>query len=337
MATDRWLIDPKKEQYKANLHSHSVLSDGKLTPEELRDAYKDKGYSILAITDHEYPKSHNDLTTDDILMLTGYEAYIRPSRICRFDRFKPEIHINLIAKDKDNEGIVAYDPLYCKYMPLPKALLAKHLGNIGSRKFTCLYIQKFIDVASKNGYLVSLNHPCWSMQDTKDLKKLQGFWSMEIFNTSSMKTSGYAENMPVYDALLRSGEKLFCHGSDDNHNKRPMEDPLSDSFGAWTMVSADKLDYKSVIKALEKGDFYASTGPVIHSIVISGNEVTVKTSEAKYIRMHMTPKYAKTSYDKKGGTITEGKFKLPEDASYIYFSVTDKNGGKAYTHAFDIK
>lgn len=336
MAT-RWLIDPKKKQYKANLHSHSTLSDGKLTPEELKKLYKDNGYDILAITDHEYPKSHNDLSDKDFLMVTGYEAYIRPSRICRFNRFKPEIHINLIAKNKDNEGIVAYDPFYCKYMPLPKAIIAKHYGNIGSRKFTTSYIQKFIDTAKANGYLVSLNHPVWSMQDVKSVLKLRNFWSMEIFNTSSMKTSGYAENMPLYDMYLREGVRMFVHGSDDNHNKRAVGDPLCDALGSWTMVSSDKLDYKSVITAMEKGDMYASTGPSIYSIGIDGGEVTVKTSEAVFIRMHMTPKYAKTVYDKKGKTVTEAKFKLPEDASYIYFSVTDKSGGKAYTHAFDIK
>lgn len=333
----RWLIDPKKKQYKANLHSHSTMSDGKLTPEELKKAYKDKGYDILAITDHEYPKSHADMSEKDFLMLTGYEAYIRPSRICAFNRFKPEIHINLIARDKDNEGIVAYDPFYCKYMPIHKAVAARHYGNIGSRKFTVLYLQKFIDLANSSGYLVSLNHPCWSMQDYKDIKKLNGFWSMEIFNTSSMKTSGYAENMPLYDSLLRDGKRMFVHGSDDNHNKKPMSDPMSDSFGAWTMISADKLEYKAVTDALAVGDMYASTGPVIESICIDGNEVKVKTSEAKFIRMHMTPKYAKTVYDKKGGNVTEATFKLPDDASYIYFSVTDGDGGKAYTHAFDIK
>ena len=336
MAT-RWLIDPEKKQYKANLHSHSTLSDGKLTPEELKKLYKDNGYDILAVTDHEYPKSHNDLTDKDFLMVTGYEAYIRPSRICKFNRFKPEIHINLIAKDKDNEGIVAYDPFYCKYMPLPKAITAKHYGNIGSRKFTTSYIQKFIDTANSHGYLVSLNHPVWSMQDVKSVLKLRNFWSMEIFNTSSMKTSGYAENMPLYDMFLREGVRMFVHGSDDNHNKREVTDPLCDALGSWTMVSSGKLDYKSVITAMEKGDMYASTGPSIYSIGIEGGVVTVKTSEAAFIRMHMTPKYAKTVYDKKGKTVTEAKFKLPEDAFYIYFSVTDKNGGKAYTHAFDIK
>ena len=39
-------------------------------------------------------------------MLTGYEAYIRPSPTCEFDLFKPEIHLNLLAKDPHNTAII---------------------------------------------------------------------------------------------------------------------------------------------------------------------------------------------------------------------------------------
>ena len=83
-------ISKSKPQYKANLHCHSTLSDGKLTPEELKAAYKSAGYSILAITDHENPHDHSDMTEDDFLMLTGYEAYIRPSETGTYDQFQPK-------------------------------------------------------------------------------------------------------------------------------------------------------------------------------------------------------------------------------------------------------
>ena len=53
-----YFISQDKKQYRANLHAHSTLSDGKLSPEELKRAYRAQGYSILAITDHEHPKSH---------------------------------------------------------------------------------------------------------------------------------------------------------------------------------------------------------------------------------------------------------------------------------------
>lgn len=38
--------------YKANLHCHTTLSDGKLTPEEIKEAYKSRGYQVVAFTDH---------------------------------------------------------------------------------------------------------------------------------------------------------------------------------------------------------------------------------------------------------------------------------------------
>ena len=38
-----YLIDPKKKQFKANFHSHSTHSDGALTPEEMKAAYKAHG------------------------------------------------------------------------------------------------------------------------------------------------------------------------------------------------------------------------------------------------------------------------------------------------------
>ena len=328
------------KQFKANLHSHSTLSDGKLTPEELVKNYKEKGYSILAITDHEYPCLHNEFTTQDFLMINGYEAYIRPSKLCMFDKFAPEIHLNLIAKNPDNNAIVAYDPVYCKYMPLPKAVAAPHAGKIGSRSFSVPYIQSFINEANQAGYLVSLNHPCWSMQETAQLEHLNNLWSVEVFNTGSMLISDYAENMPVYDFLLRHDKKVFCHGADDNHNKKPFGDMMCDSFGAWTMVMADSLKYDDVIKALEQGKFYATTGPTINHLEFTKGlkpKVHLECTSAKRITMHITPKYSKVVYDSEGGDVTSADFTVPVDAKYVYFSVTGSStsgGGKAYTHAF---
>ena len=333
-------ISRDQKQYKANLHSHSTHSDGKLTPEELVEVYKKEGYSILAITDHEYPCVHKKLSSKDFLMITGYEAYIRPSKLCVYDKYSAEIHLNLIAKDPDNNAIVAYDPLFCKYMPLPKAVVAPHVGKIGPRKFSVPYIQEFINEANKAGYLVSLNHPCWSMQETAQLEHLDGIWSVEVFNTGSMLTSDYAENMPVYDFLLRHGKKFYCHGADDNHNKLPFGDMLCDSFGAWTMVMADSLKYKDVIDALEKGKFYATTGPVIKHLEIKPGikpVVHIECTNAKRITMHMTPKFTKVVYDKDGKGVMTADFTVPKDAPYVYFSITgssEAGGGKAYTHAF---
>ncbi len=39
--------------YMANLHSHTIYSDGRAEPDQLINAYADAGYAILAITDHD--------------------------------------------------------------------------------------------------------------------------------------------------------------------------------------------------------------------------------------------------------------------------------------------
>lgn len=41
------------ENFKANLHSHTIYSDGRAEPEELVQIYAKAGYHILAITDHD--------------------------------------------------------------------------------------------------------------------------------------------------------------------------------------------------------------------------------------------------------------------------------------------
>lgn len=49
----KYLLPKSGSFYKANLHCHSTVSDGKLTPEELKKIYKEKGYSVIAYTDHD--------------------------------------------------------------------------------------------------------------------------------------------------------------------------------------------------------------------------------------------------------------------------------------------
>ena len=151
-----YLISPDKKQYKANLHCHSTCSDGKKTPEELKELYKSHGYSILAITDHETPKSHNELTDDEFLMLTGYEAYIRPDPNGVVNHYGSEIHMNLFARDKNNENLICYNPHYLKYLPLEKHGEVKKVGSEEPRQYSVEYINKFIRTAKENGYIVEI-------------------------------------------------------------------------------------------------------------------------------------------------------------------------------------
>lgn len=327
-------ISKETRQYKANLHCHSNLSDGKLTLEALAAAYRERGYSVLAVTDHEAPWDHTELSTPELLMLTGYEAYIRPSPDCVIDRYGPEIHLNLLAKNPHNTTFIAYDPKFCKYMPHETAETRKKAGDLGPRRYDRAYIQAFIAAARAAGYLVTYNHPCWSMEDPNDILAYDGFFSMEVYNTGSALIGGYEWNMALYDRLLRHGRFVGVHGADDNHNKYPFGHPLCDSFGSWTMILAPELTYPAVVAALEEGRYYASTGPEITRLSFDGAGVRLECTPAARIVMHLSPKYAHNVCDPGGGAVTGADFVIPESAPYVYFSVLGKDGRAARTRAF---
>ena len=66
----QYLLPNEGTFYKANLHCHSTCSDGHLTPEELKEVYKAKGYSVLAYGDHNVLVDHSDLDEDGFLTFT---------------------------------------------------------------------------------------------------------------------------------------------------------------------------------------------------------------------------------------------------------------------------
>ena len=65
------LFGNKKSFYKANLHTHSDYSDGKYSVEELKNAYKEHGYSVVAFTDHEHLIDNSRLNDENFLAITS--------------------------------------------------------------------------------------------------------------------------------------------------------------------------------------------------------------------------------------------------------------------------
>jgi hypothetical protein len=80
----------------------------------------------------------------------------------------------------------------------------------------------------------------------------------------------------AFDDILRSGKKVRCIAADDMHS-------LKHGFGGWVCINADQLEYKTVMDALKKGDFYASTGPQIFSLVQENDVVKIRTSPCRQI------------------------------------------------------
>lgn len=327
-----YLISPEKKQYKANLHCHSNLSDGKRTPEQLKEMYKGHGYSILSITDHEYPCNHSDLNDEEFITITGYEAYIRPGH--KYNVYGKEVHINLFARDPENTSYVCYNPIYCKYMPLPKQLAAKKVGSQEERRFTVEYINKFVRNAKENGYICTYNHPWWSMENEETILQYEGFFSMEMCNYSSYLIARLEYNAALYDKMILAGKKIFCHSTDDNHNGSPDDSPACDSYGGFTMIMPEEFTYDSIYSAMEQGEMYSSMGPLFKEVSVEDGKLHVECSEVERITVFYGSKKPSRVLAPIGETVTSADFTIDPKAKFVRVSVSDSRGRFADTRAF---
>lgn len=326
------LFGNSKNFYKANMHCHSNLSDGKLTPEELKDLYKGNGYSILAITDHDSIRSHSYLDDEDFLTITSVELTIKPKLVsASVDRHMSLCHLNLYALEQDNEYNVCYSTDYDYYSSKErKEAILKANGGEYKREYSAKGVNKIISLANENGFIVCYNHPRWSLENYAQYSEYENLWAMEIFNTSSDKGGLFEYNEVAFDDFLRLGRRVFPISADDNHNASIP----GDSFGGFIMVNSDNLKYDDIMNSLKNGDFYASTGPEISEISVIDDVITVKCSNARSISLCTGGRRAERITAQNGDYVNEAKFKYTEDDVYFRIDVVDKEGNRANSRAY---
>lgn len=284
----KYLLPQVGKVFRANLHSHTNISDGSPTPEEMKEYYKSRGYSILSITDHNIIADHSYLNDEDFLTITGAEYNINQEDWANKRLWCKTYHLNFIAKRPDN--------LWQPFVLPAKESAQPYLDKVENGGITRVYsveaINAMIAEANRRGFMVMYNHPSWSLQDYTDYAGLEGVWSMEIANGDCIKAGyGDRDNSRVLTDMLNLGKRVFPVGGDDSHAP-------SHVGKAWTMIAAEKLEYGSVIEALEKGDLYASTGPEIHELSITDGVLTVKCSDAQAISLESGIRFAKRAVPK---------------------------------------
>ena len=334
MSSAHHLLPAVPKYFKANLHTHSTITDGKFSPQELKELYKKHGYQILAITDHNVVVDHSALNEDGFLMLTGAEFGISEPGQTPF--YKKSYHLNCISKRPDNN----WQPI----MPRsPRESAIPYLAKVESpdmlRSHNPESINEIIKKCNEHDYLVMYNHPVWSLHNYNDYATLKGLWAMEICNYNCLYSGRDTYSSMVYRDFLALGNRLFPVGCDDMHTIRT-------HAGAWIMVGAKALTYDSVIAALEKGDFYASTGPEIYSLSLDGATLRITCSAASSIAVESDCRFAKRVLPTQGEDfLQEATFDLTKwmegtvennltETAYIRLAVYDPQGNRAYTRAY---
>ncbi len=328
---------PEGNAYKANLHCHSTISDGRLTPQQLKDAYKAHGYSILAITDHELLLDHSDLNDKDFLTLTGYEISINQDLAhCGGDGARRKVcHINLFSPRPEYTKYVCYNPnAYNDHMR--ESLNA---ADVPEESYTRVYspegINDIVRIAHEAGFLTSYNHPTWSLETYEEYTRYKGFDMMEIVNAGCYIDGLDETNNHAYDEMLRAGRRLAASATDDNHNAHSFDSGMTDSFGGHVWIKAPALEYDCIWEALRYGDFYASNGgPEISALEVEDGTVRLVCGAARQIHMITGCRISACRRPKPGELLTEATFQLTGNEGYIRFEVTGPDGWRSFTRAY---
>ena len=324
------LFGAKKNFYKGNMHCHSNFSDGKLSPQELKDYYKSHGYSILSITDHEHLNNNFYLDDEEFLTITGCELAIKQfANESTLKNYRMKVcHLNIYAKEQDNDYNVCYDKVYDHYSAPERRKNFKLPEKDFGRVYSAEGINRLIKTANDNGFFVAYNHPRWSLENYGDYCNYEGLWAVEIYNTDCNKQGLYEYDINVVDDMLRDGKRVFCSSGDDNHNH------IDDSFGTFIMVNSDELKYKNIIDSLLLGDFYTSTGPEIFQISVEDMKVKINCSDAKQINITTLGRRSQSFAAKDNEALNEAEFNILESDGFIRISVLDKNGNRADSQSY---
>ena len=210
-----YLIPESGHFYKANLHCHTTVSDGSMTPEEVKAHYMANGYSIIAYTDHDVFLDRSDLAEEGFLPLNGFEAG-EDEKSGKPRGYGKTCHICFVAKDPGNLTI----PFYHR---------SKYLFGNGEqyrdqmrfdetqpdyiREYTPECVNDMIRRGKEAGFFVTYNHPSWSREDYHDYMGYRGMDAMEIRNYYLLDLNCRGEYNPVFRKYLEGISNQHLAGS----------------------------------------------------------------------------------------------------------------------------
>ena len=282
---------------RGNMHTHTLESDGDSPPEEVVRWYREHGYDFLVITDHD------KLTIVDgggLVMVPGEEITDRLP--------KKSLHVNAI-------GISSAIPPQRGTTPVE-------------------VLQNNIDAVRKAGGVPLINHPnfgwAFGVSELMSLK-LEAPTLLEIASGHPFVNAlGPPSVEEMWDALLTAGRRVWGVAVDDSHHlKRPWDVDIAPPGKAWIVVRADERDPKSILAAISRGDFYASTGVELADYAVGEKSmtVTVREKNTAHYRVLFIGEKGKVLQETTGPSAT---YTFRGKERYVRAKVIDSNGRMAW-------
>jgi hypothetical protein len=186
--------------------------------------------------------------------------------------------------------------------------------------------------AREAGGLLILAHPYWTGNSLEDALRWE-FDGVEAYNNVCEWLNGKGHGGVHWHAMLAAGQSPLGIAADDAH-LRP-EHPTWN--GGWIVAQAPELTRGAIFSAIRAGRFYSSQGPSFESIALEGDEVVLRTSPVRFVRL-VGPGWLGQRVGALGGDpITEIRMPCPTDWDYVYAEIEDENHRRAWTNTLFVE
>jgi hypothetical protein len=293
--------------YKGNTHTHTLNSDGDSTPADVATWYREHGYRFLVLSDH------NVLTNVD-----GLNAVHGAS-----EQF-------LLIKGEELSDRFGDKPIHVNGLDLSAPVDPQHGTSVAD------VVQRSVDAIRQANGIPHINHPNFGWAITADeLKGLRNDKLFEIYNGHPQVNNAGGGGVPgmeeVWDRILSSGKLIYGLADDDAHVfKQPGNPNVAGPGRGWVFVHADRLAARPIVEALERGDFYASTGVELLDYRVTPSAITIA------VKMELFSKYRVQFIGRNGRVLSEAisspaVYEFKGDELYVRAKVLDSNGRLAWT------
>lgn len=301
--------ESNSQWYKGNLHTHSLWSDGNDFPEMIAAWYKDQGYHFLALSDHNVlSEGQRWMKAADIANRGGPDVIDK--YLARFGddwvetrgpvdtndymvRLKPLNEFRGLVEDEGEFLMIQCEEISDRSEGVPVHLNATNLRDlispVGGQTVSEAIennARAVKEQAERTGreIIIHLNHPNFGYAVTaEDIAHATSENFFEVYNGHpSINQLGDA-NHPSIEALwdiantIRLGQldasPLMGVGTDDSHHYH--SDTGSISGRGWIMVRAKHLTPESLLRSMNAGDFYASTGVTLKDVQYDSTSKTI--------------------------------------------------------------
>ena len=290
----------EKQWFKGNLHTHSYWSDGDEFPEMIMEWYKSNGYQFVGLSDHnilaqgeKWKKITNSKLYEDSFKayLASYGEWVNyrydsgryTVRLKTLDEYRPMFESKnfLILKSEEITSRLRDKHVHVNATNIHEVIEAQNGSTISE------IMQKAVDAVlaqrKETGVPMfpHINHPNFFYSITiEDMISLRGEQFFEVYNGHPL-VNNYGDSLRpgtevMWDKIniayrLRNQALMYGLGTDDSHNYHQFGSAYSNAGRGWVMVRSNVLEPGSLIKSLEAGDFYASSGVSLERNEFQGN------------------------------------------------------------------